>query len=87
MHEHGFEGSHKQPAKEIWAYDLKSHRRIARIPGNNAISLTVSQGDEARLYAMDIEKANIEVRAVKPGYPRLGRINQVGDTPMILEVH
>jgi methylamine dehydrogenase heavy chain len=47
MHDKGFEGSHKTPAKEIWTVDLASKKRVARTPGNNAIALAVSQGDGA----------------------------------------
>ena len=30
MHPKGYEGSHKNPAHEVWAYDLKAQRLVAR---------------------------------------------------------
>ena len=86
LHPKGYEGSHKNPAKEIWAYDLSSHQRIARLPGNAAVAVTVSQGDDPRLFALDLAKSTIEVRAVKSGYPVLGKIQQAGEVPMVMEV-
>jgi methylamine dehydrogenase heavy chain len=53
MHPKGREGSHKDPAKEIWAFDLAAKRRISRAPGNNAIAIAVSRNDQPRLYAID----------------------------------
>ena len=53
MHPKGKEGSHKDPAKEIWVFDLASGKRIARVPGSNAIAIAVSRNDQPRLYAID----------------------------------
>ncbi len=53
MHPDGQEGSHKNPAAEIWAFDLAAKKRLARIPGNNAISLAAIQGGPPRLVALD----------------------------------
>jgi len=53
MHPDGQEGSHKNPAAEIWAFDLATKKRIARIPGNNAISVTAIQEGAPRLVALD----------------------------------
>ncbi|MDT3679295.1 MAG: amine dehydrogenase large subunit [Burkholderiaceae bacterium] len=53
MHPDGQEGSHKNPAAEIWAFDLATKKRIARIPGNNAISVTAIQKGAPRLVALD----------------------------------
>src|SRR5690606_17284205 len=44
MHPDGKEGSHKNPAAEIWVYDLKTKARIARIPGKEALSMALVQG-------------------------------------------
>lgn len=86
MHPKGYEGSHKNPAKEIWAFDLNSHKRIARFSGNDAVALTVSQGADSRLFALDVATTSIEVRAIKTGYPVLGKIQQAGEVPMVMEV-
>jgi len=53
MHPDGREGSHKNPAAEIWVYDLTTRQRVARIPGNDVGSLTVAQGDQPRLLTID----------------------------------
>lgn len=87
MHDKGSEGSHKNPAKEIWAVDLAKRQRTARIPANNAIGVLASQGPEARLFSLDIEKATIDVRRIAVGYPRVKQIAGVGETPMIMEAN
>lgn len=53
MHPDGQEGSHKNPAAEIWAFDLAAKKRLARIPGQNAISVTAIQAGAPRLVALD----------------------------------
>src|SRR5690606_4569345 len=46
-------GTQKNPAAEIWAFDLAARKRIARIPGENAIALTAIQDGPPRLVALD----------------------------------
>lgn len=87
MHDKGYEGSHKNPSKEIWAYDLKAQKRIARIPSNHAVSLAVSQGAEPLLYGLNLEKATIAVRRVAPGYAKVRDIPGVGETAMFMELN
>src|SRR5690606_5101451 len=53
MHPNGAEGSHKNPAAEIWAFDIATHKRIGRMPGHNAIALAAVQGTGPRLVALD----------------------------------
>lgn len=59
MHPQGREGSHKDPAREIWAFDLASRQRLKRVPGHHATLVAVSQGDAPRLYAFSTEKGTI----------------------------
>ncbi|MFO1268504.1 MAG: amine dehydrogenase large subunit [Rubrivivax sp.] len=40
MHDQGGEGSHKNPAKELWVVDLAKRQRVARIPGQAALSMS-----------------------------------------------
>ena len=85
MHDKSYEGSHKNPAKEIWAFDRASHKRLGRVPGSNAIAVAVSQGEAARLFAFDAVKGGIasyDASGLKP----LGRIEGVGDTPNLMEM-
>ena len=53
MHAKGSDGSHKDPAKEIWAFDLAAKKRIARAPGHNAVAIAVSRNAQPRLFALD----------------------------------
>ncbi len=87
MHDKGFEGSHKTPAKEIWTVDLASKKRVARTPGNNAIALAVSQGDGARLFAYDGVKAAIAVFDAKGKLALAKRMEGIGETPTQMELH
>ncbi len=53
MHPDGKEGSHKDPAKEIWKIDLATHAVTARAPGADAVYLRVSGGDHPVLFGLD----------------------------------
>ena len=55
MHPKGKEGSHKEPAKEIWVFDLASKKRVAKLPGERSTVLTTSRGDAPKLYALATE--------------------------------
>ncbi len=86
MHDKGEEGSHKNPSKEIWAYDVASQKRVARIPSNSAVSLVASQGDEPLLYSLNIEKGEIVTRKIAKGYPKQGAVAGIGETSLFMEV-
>jgi methylamine dehydrogenase heavy chain len=79
MHPGGAEGSHKNPAKEIWTFDLASRKRINRMPGHASIALTTSK-DGKRLMAIDIEKATLLMIDVG-AKPRVRHSTQVGAVP------
>jgi methylamine dehydrogenase heavy chain len=54
MHK-GKDGSHKEPATEIWVYDMKSHKRLARWKLTEAklaplMTLSVIEGDKPLVY-------------------------------------
>ncbi len=78
MHPDGAEGSHKNPAAEIWAFDLKTKKRVARMKGNNAIALEAS-ADGSKLYAIDPVKSALVVYD-RPGPKPKIRTLQVGET-------
>ena len=61
MHPKGKEGSHKEPAKEIWAFDLATKKRIARAPGHHSTVIAASRGDSPRVYGYSTEKSTIAV--------------------------
>jgi methylamine dehydrogenase heavy chain len=54
MHKGGAEGSHKNPAEEIWAYDLRNEKLLARSPTTTAFSVGVGPGDDPVVYAIDL---------------------------------
>ena len=87
MHAGGKEGSHKDPAKEIWVFDLAQKKRLARMPGQNAIALTVSQTDAPKLFAIDGVKMGLAVFDVAAKPRLLGRMEQVGESVTLLELH
>ncbi|TEA76896.1 amine dehydrogenase large subunit [Allopusillimonas ginsengisoli] len=71
MHPDGKEGSHKNPAAEIWVYDLKTNKRIAREPGRDGLSMSVAQGPSPRLLTLDGGNVNIyDISAAQPKYLR-----------------
>lgn len=86
MHDKGEEGSHKNPSKEIWAYDLATQKRVARIPSGGAISITASQGESPLLYALNVMTGEVAVRKIAKGYPKLRTIPRVGETAVFMEV-
>jgi methylamine dehydrogenase heavy chain len=59
MHSNGAEGSHKNPAEEIWAVDLNKKALLGRAKSVPAIAVTVSQGDTPALFAIDGLKAEM----------------------------
>ncbi len=84
MHTNGSEGSHKTPAEEIWVYDLDSKKRVARIPGGDALSMSVSQDPQPRLFTID--GGNVSVYDATPVAPvLLGKIESAGETALQLE--
>ena len=87
MHMGGKEGSHKDPAKEIWVFDLSQNKRVARLPGHNAIALTVSQTDAPKLFAIDGVKMGLAVfdASAKPRF--LQRMEQIGESATLMELH
>jgi len=83
MHPNGAEGSHKNPAEEIWGFDLKSKKRVLRMPGHSSIALEPSR-DGKRLLAIDIMKAELVVIELGPE-PKVHSQTQVGAVPILIE--
>ena len=91
MHRNGGEGSHKNPADQIWtvdtkALDTKARRVAARSPGSAAIAIAVSQDAAPRLFAID--GAKNELVAFDPGARMkvVGRMAQVMETASLMEM-
>lgn len=84
MHPNGAEGTHKTPAAEIWVYDLATHKRLARVPGKNALSMSVSQDDKPRLFTID--GGNVNIYDATPAAPVFkATIQAAGETALQVE--
>lgn len=83
VHPGGGEGSHKNPAKEIWAFDLKSKKRVARLPGHGAIAVNTSR-DGTQLLVINMEKATLSVMDAS-GKARRTRATPIGEVPVQVE--
>jgi methylamine dehydrogenase heavy chain len=84
MHDKGAEGTHKNPAKEIWVLDLKSRSRIARLPGQMAVSMNIARTDKPRLFVLsgaDNSIVAFDLSGRKPPRKPLARSAPVGETP------
>jgi methylamine dehydrogenase heavy chain len=53
MHDHGFEGSHKFPATEIWKVDIVSHKVETRGHADGAVSIAVSAGPKPLVFTVN----------------------------------
>ena len=81
MHPKGYEGSHKDPAKELWVYDLNTKKRVARIPGLDALSMSVIEGPQPELVTID--GRNVHIYDISAPTPRLVRtIKNVADAAL-----
>jgi len=87
MHQNGKESSHKNPAAEIWVFDLASKKRLARIPGRDALALSIDQSNSApRLLTMDT--VNAYIYDIAENQPKLLRtIEGAGETALQIEAH
>ena len=84
MHDKGAEGTHKNPAKEIWVFDLQSRKRIARLPGQTAVSMNIARTAQPRLFVLsgaDNRIVSFDLSGPKPPTKPLARSLPVGDTP------
>ncbi|MBI1905517.1 MAG: amine dehydrogenase [Rhodocyclales bacterium] len=87
MHPKGKEGSHKNPAAEIWTYDLAMKKRLDRSPGKNAVALSVSQDDAPLLFALDGEKMGLVVFEAGNKLRYRRRLDPLAETAFLMETH
>lgn len=67
MHPNGAEGSHKNPAEEIWAYEVAGKRLLSRSPTSTAFSLAGGQQEGAPvLYAANLVDAKVHRYTADP---------------------
>lgn len=66
MHPNARNGSHKDPAKEVWAIDLSTKKLLGRSPIDGSTSLAVTQGKEPVLFSVDSEAVTLTRYEVDP---------------------
>ena len=59
MHPNGEEGSHKNPAEEIWAYDLANKKLLSRSPTTTAFSVALGQDEQPVVYAINLVESKV----------------------------
>jgi len=87
MHDKGAEGSHKTPAKEIWVVDLKSRKRVGRIPGQMGISMDIARTERPRLFVLsgaDNRIVAFDIAGKQPPAKPAARSAPVGETPVYM---
>jgi methylamine dehydrogenase heavy chain len=53
MHPKGAEGTHKNPAAEVWTFDLGARKRVGRTKSRPYISIAVTQDARPLLFGLD----------------------------------
>jgi methylamine dehydrogenase heavy chain len=87
MHAKGKDGSHKDPAGEIWAFDLAKKARVARAPGHSAVAIAVSRNAQPRLFAIDGLKMALVVYDADRKLAFKRRMESVAEAGTLLEMH
>jgi methylamine dehydrogenase heavy chain len=87
MHPNSHEGSHKTPAAEIWTIDLAQHKRISRAPGQNAVALTMTQGEHPTLYAFDAVNAGVVALDPEKHLQKVRRLDHISESTVQMELH
>jgi methylamine dehydrogenase heavy chain len=87
MHDSGKDGSHKTPAKEIWAYDIDTKQRIARANGNNSIAFALTKNKEPHLYVYDGVGAKFHKYETFPLFKKISESEPVGAFAGLVELH
>ena len=81
MTPNGYVGSHKDPAPEVWVFDVKKQSRIARIALKTAgISIAVTDTANPRLVVANVE-SSVDVYDARSG-AHLNTIHELGESPL-----
>lgn len=87
MHRRGAEGSHKNPADQLWTLDPRARRVLARGPASAAVSLAVSQDARPLLFVLDGLKNELVSLDPRAGMKVVRRMPQVMETAVMMEMH
>lgn len=84
MHQGG-EFSHKDPATEIWVFDINKKQRTLRIKLENPVtSLIVSRDDKPLLFTVFVANPQLDVYDATSG-EYLRTVAKIGHSPMVLQ--
>ena len=86
MHPDGKEGSHKDPAAEIWSFDVRAKQRIERVEGNHVIALALSHEASPKLFGIDPLSAGLVRYDTTPALKFGGRLNGFGEDPILIQM-
>jgi len=85
MHDHGNEGSHKRPAKQLWVFDLDSGKRVSTARGHGAVSVAFSRSGQ-RLHALNGETGALVIWQWAGGVLKpLTTIQRAGESALQVE--
>jgi methylamine dehydrogenase heavy chain len=87
MHDGAKNGSHKNPAKEIWVYDLATKKRIQRAPGSGSIAMALTKEAKPTLYAYDGMNLKFVRYETAPELKPIASGDKVGDFAGLVETH
>ena len=87
MHDQAKNGSHKNPAKEIWVFDLATKKRIERAEGSNSIAMALTKEDKPTLYAYDGINLKFVRYETTPTLKPVASGEKVGDFAGLIEIH
>ena len=87
MHDKAAEGSHKAPSVEIWAYDVRAKKLLARSPLAGLIGVTMSSSDPNTLFGIDGVANRIVRLAVDPQSRAITPAGEIklGETAALIE--
>jgi methylamine dehydrogenase heavy chain len=86
MHANAFDGSHKNPAQEIWQADLKTGHIVKRVPAAGAVALAVTQDESPVLFTLNHDDATLRAFDVRAGFYARGRSTAVVDAPSTIKL-
>ena len=87
MHDAARDGSHKFPAKELWAFDINTKKRVQRIEGSNSIAMSLSDEDEPYLYVYDGMTTEFVKYETLPALKPVARSGPFGEFAGLIELH